>query len=85
MKHPNTMEIFCRSKKGCRDMYNVLLLKRKTYPIPETKWNTERAIPHYDWSKMYSLPFNYTKECKLYWIQFQQLHRIYQQMITYIK
>ena len=29
IKFPNTIEIFCRSKKGCPDMYNALLLKKR--------------------------------------------------------
>ena len=75
-KYPNTIEIFCRSKKGCRDMYNTLILKKKAYPTSETKWNKEIEVTRHDWSKIYSLPFKCTKESKLHWFQFQLLHRI---------
>ena len=34
IKYLNTIEIFCRSKKGSRDMYNILLLKKKKYIQP---------------------------------------------------
>ena len=30
IKYPDTIEIFCRSKKGCSDMYNTLILKKKS-------------------------------------------------------
>lgn len=26
--YPNTVEIFCRSEKGCRDMYNLISKKK---------------------------------------------------------
>lgn len=33
--YPNTVEIFCRSKKGCSDMYNLLISRKRTYPKSE--------------------------------------------------
>lgn len=36
--YPDTVEIFCRSKKSCRDMYKLLISKKKPYPESETKW-----------------------------------------------
>lgn len=35
-KYQNAIEIFCRAKKGCRDMYNILFLKKEKH-IPPMK------------------------------------------------
>lgn len=34
--YPNTVQISCISKKGCTDMYNLLISKKITYPKSET-------------------------------------------------
>ena len=47
-KLQNTIEIFCRSNKGCRDMYNTLILKKKAYPTSEIKWEKEIDVTRYD-------------------------------------
>ena len=75
-KYPNTIEIFCRSKKGCRDMYNTLISNKKACPTSETKWNKAIEVTRHDWSNIYSLSFKCTKESKLHWFQFQLLHTI---------
>lgn len=36
--YSNTVEIFCRSMKSCRDKYKLLISKKKPYPESETKW-----------------------------------------------
>lgn len=74
--YPNTVEIFCRSKKGCMDMYNLLISKKITYPKSETKWMSELELTKKEWRKIYSLPFKCTKDSKLLWLQYQLLHRI---------
>lgn len=37
----NIVEIFCRFKKGCSDMYNFLILKKRIYLKLEKKWMLE--------------------------------------------
>ena len=46
--YPNTIELFGRSKKVCRDMYNTLLLKKKAYPTSEIKWKEEIGVTRFD-------------------------------------
>lgn len=74
---PNTIAIFKKANKGCRDMYNILISKRKETIKAVYKWHEEGyRFNESDWGKIFELPFKTTKESKYHWLQFQILHRI---------
>ena len=77
IRYPSTIELIFKSKKGCKEMYDVLISKNKCFPTSEKKW-AEKGInlSRKEWEKAYLLPFKTTSETKLQWFQFQMLHRL---------
>lgn len=75
--YPKTVIFFMNSNKGCKEMYNALILKMKELPTSETKKREEKGYySRKEWNLIYNLPFNCTQETKLQWLQTQLLHRI---------
>ena len=74
---PISMAIFYFNKKGCKDMYNVLINRKKETSTSILKWNENGyRFTASEWSKIFELPFKVTQESKLHWLQFQILHRL---------
>lgn len=65
------------SNKGCKEMYNALISKKKELPTSEKKWEEKGYyFSRKEWNLIYNLPFKCTQETRLQWLQTQLLHRI---------
>lgn len=71
---PNKLKIFLKSKKGSKDMYNILTNKTEI-PKSEGKWDGSLNKVH-EWKKINTLVFSTTKSTKLQWFQYRIIHRI---------
>ena len=72
---PFNIGLFLKSRKGSKDMYNVL--NRKTVQISaERKW--ENILNKYDieWKNIHFHCTKQTKNTKLCWFQYRIIHRI---------
>ena len=38
IRYPSTISLIFQSKKGCKEMYNVHISKKKSFPASESKW-----------------------------------------------
>ena len=74
---PSSVKMFYINMKGCKDMYDILINRKKETSTSILKWNEKGYLfTMQEWSKIFELPFKITKESKLQWLQFQILHRI---------
>ena len=74
---PSTIAVFLKNIKGCKDMYNILISKKKEPVKSISKWKDEGFnISDADWCKIFELPYKTTKESKFHWLQFKILHRL---------
>jgi hypothetical protein len=65
------------NEKGCKDMSNVLINRKKKTRTSILKWNENGYhFTSSKWRKTFELPFKVTQQSKLQWLQFQVLHRI---------
>ena len=71
---PNNINTIIKSKKGSKDMYNVIKLKSSA-PKCEEKW-TQSLNCNLDWKKINLLAFKVTKNTKFQWFQYRIIHRI---------
>ena len=53
---PNNIQIFLKSKKGSKDMYDVLNTN-KSSPTSQTKWNLIYNFDKETWKNIYKFPF----------------------------
>lgn len=74
---PNSLTMFYKQNKGCKDMYCVLINNKKDSIRSIKKW-TDTGFVYTDikWNNIFELPFKTSKESKCQWLQFQILHRI---------
>ena len=75
---PSTIKVFYKSKKGSKDMYNILKIKYNKKNINrkcEAKWSQLRNC-EYNWKHTHSFTFKVTKNSKLQWFQYRIIHRI---------
>lgn len=74
---PMPLKVFYKSKKGCKDMYNLLIREKKKQIISVIKWREKGYdMNKFDWGNIFELQFKVTLESKLQWMQYQILHRI---------
>lgn len=72
---PFNIKLLLKSRRGCRDMYQVLN-KKEIIPNSQIKWNRIFEIPHLNWHQIYSIPAKCCNNTKIHWFQFRILHRI---------
>ena len=72
---PNNIRIFFLSRKGSKDMYNVLFEKSSTKLRCEEKWSLT-LNKNFDWKTVHNMSFYSTKSSKLHWFQYRIIHRI---------
>jgi hypothetical protein len=65
-----------KTKKGCRIIYDSMLLHSISVPVSQRKWSLEFNFNEQDWKNIYKLPFVCTKDPKLQWLQYRINHRI---------
>lgn len=73
-QQPLGVAVLTKDKKGCRDIY-TLLLGKLTHTKSQRKWS-ELNLAQNQWKYIYSLPFKITKDSKLQWMQYRINHRI---------
>lgn len=74
---PNSLSIFYKQSKGCKDMYYVLIDNKKESIRSVKKWTESGfAFTEIEWNNIFELPFKTSKESKFQWLQFQILHRM---------
>ena len=65
-----------KHKKGCRNIYDKFNIK-DTQPKSVMKWRIELDNEeHFQWKKVFNLPFKVTKDVSLRWLQVRINHRI---------
>ena len=65
-----------RDNKGCQIFYKILISNHST-PTSQIKWQNELTIQNQPpWDKIYSLPYNVTKDTNCRWFQYRLNHRI---------
>lgn len=75
---PSTISVFFKDRKGCKEIYKLLISEKKTQIKSIKKWEEyEGGFSELEWKNIFELPFKTTQESKLQWIQFQILHRIF--------
>lgn len=76
-KIPNSIYLFYRNTKGCKEMYNILIENKKE-PITSSirLRNLGENFTDLEWNRIYCLCFKAVQESKLNWLQYQILHRI---------
>ena len=63
---PSTIAVFLKNIKGCKDMYNILISKKKEPVKSISKWKDEGFnISDADWCKIFELPYKTSKESKI--------------------
>ena len=72
---PFNIKLLLKSRRGCRDMYQVLN-KKEIIANSQIKWNRIFEIPHLNWHQIYSIPAKCCNNTKIHWFQFRILHRI---------
>lgn len=72
---PSVFKNLIRSKKGSKDMYNVLV-KNNVCPSGQKKWSELLGDPNIEWNCIFNLPFVVTKNTKLQWLQYRINHYI---------
>lgn len=73
---PYPLLFILRHRKGCRDIYDKFKIKN-ILPSSVRKWQNELNLPfHFDWKKIFDLPFKITKDTSLRWFQVRIIHRI---------
>ena len=59
----NTIAFSKKNIKGCKDMYNILISKKRKPVKSISKWKDEGFnISDADWCKIFELPYKTTKE-----------------------
>ena len=75
---PATIAIFFKDKKGCKDMYRLLVNNNKCKIKSISKWEeSEVQFTELEWENIFELPFKVSQESKLWWLQFRILHRLF--------
>lgn len=72
---PLNLELVIKSKRGCKDFYNCMLVTPPR-PTGTTKWNREFDFDDDKWKKIHKLPFSVTNNSKLIWFQARINHHI---------
>ena len=72
---PSALEFVLKSKKGSKDIYNILN-KNSCTPTAQGKLNEVFNFSQDQWTEIYRLPFTITKNTKLQWLQFRINHNI---------
>ena len=72
---PSFMRTICRSKKGTKDMYSVLI-KNEIIPNGKKKWGEILHMDELQWRDFFKMPFIVTNNTKLQWLQYRINHRI---------
>ena len=71
----NTIAFSKKNIKGCKDMYNILISKKRKPVKSISKWKDEGFnISDADWCKIFELPYKTTKESTYQSLQFKILH-----------
>ena len=66
---PSTIEGFLKNIKGCKDMYNILISKKRGPVKSISKWKDDGFnICDADRCKIFELPYKTTKESKYHWL-----------------
>ena len=75
---PDFIKILLKSKKGSREIYDILIKELYTKPKSEKKWESEfdEEIVDKRWKKINRLIFMSTKDSSLRWLHYRILHRI---------
>ena len=62
---PNTIAFFKKNIKGCKDMYNIIIGKKREPVKSISKWKDEGFNnSDAEWCKIFVLPYKTTKESK---------------------
>ena len=72
---PANIQVLLKSKKGSRDMYNILNIN-KSLPTSKHKWNLKYNFNEETWKNIYKFPFQKTISTTLQWFQVRIIHRI---------
>ena len=72
---PAHINIYLKSKKGCKDFYNLLNVN-DAEPSSKIKWEHEYNICSEIWEDIYTSPFKYKYSSILQWFQIRIIHRI---------
>ena len=73
---PFYLKILYNSKKGCNDIYNLLVERDTKYPVPILKW--EELVHHsrYSWTQIYKICCKSIKDIKFIRFQYKILNNI---------
>ena len=72
---PTNIHIYLKSKKGCKDFYNILN-KNHEKPAAIVKWEQIYNISEETWKDIFMSPFKYKYSSTLQWFQTRINHRI---------
>ena len=72
---PNSISIYFKSIKGCKDFYNILNNNIEK-PTSKAKWEQIYDIPNETWKDIFLSPFKYKYSSTLQWFQTRIVHRI---------
>ena len=81
---PAHINMYLKSKKGCKDFYNLLNLN-EAYPSSKTKWEQKYNICSETWKEIYIAPFKNNYSSILQWFQIRIIHRILPTKNIYIQ
>ena len=73
---PSHLKILYKSKKGCKDFYNLLLERDTKYPVPIPKWEELVLHSKYSWTQIYKICCKSIKDNKFIWFQYKILNNI---------
>ena len=73
---PFHLKILYKSKKGCKDFYNLLLERDTKYPVPIPKWEELVLHSKYSWTQIYKICCKFITDNKFIWFQYNILNNI---------
>ena len=75
---PQELELILKYRKGSHPMYNIFIEAKSVRQKSYTKWMSDLSlnIDNCTWEVHNYLPFSYTKDTKLQWLQYRILNRI---------
>ena len=70
---PKYLSILLSDKKGCKNIYNALMVNLCEKPKHEVKWENALHINANQgwWERHYNIPFHVTSDKKLQWLQYR--------------